>query len=528
MNTRLIALGVALAAASSPSGAAVITVNTNADYGNIADSNCNLFEAVQAANSNAAGFGCVAGEPAPSVDTIAFSVPGGGVATITQSVQLVITESVIIDGYTQPGAAPNTNTPAEGGLDSVLRVALVSASGGSNATAQLDPGETVTLRGLALRNGNVALFASGGTLAIEGCYVGTDASGLIAGTGLTGVRLSGQAALRIGGSTAAARNLFAGLGSSAIDSFIGSPDTVIEGNLIGTNRSGLVALPIGGVAIDFRVAAGADNIRIGGTGVGQRNVIGGAALQAIRINALGNDSATDLVGDGVVVQGNLIGVGVDGLTPIPNVTLDPAPFGNTRSAVRYASLANSTGRARIGGLGAGEGNLIAFNGGAGVELSGNGVLAEVAGNVIVGNETVALDLGQNGPDGVTANDPADADTGGANRYQNFPLLTRYLFVPGTGNAGTVEVDFGVDSATANSVYPLRVDFYEPVGNQPLRLLASVSINAASAQQPQSTSFAVAANPRLLIATATDAAGRTSEFSQPFPIEILRDGFEDAP
>jgi hypothetical protein len=367
---------------------------------------------------------------------------------------------------------------------------------------------------------------NGGRLDLEGCYVGTTADGL-AGGGTTpvGVSLAGAAALRIGGTAPAQRNLFGGLAESAVRALIGSPDSVVVGNLFGTDRTGLVALPIGGAAIDVRIGAAADNLRIGGPTVAERNVFGGAALQAIRINAVGNDAPPELVGDGVLVQGNYIGAGVDGLTPIPNATLLPPPQGATASAVRYASLATSTGRARIGGAAPGEANRIAFNGGAGVELSGNGVLAEAIGNEIVGNDGLAIDLGQNGPDGPTANDPDDADTGGANRYQNFPVLSRYLFTPGVGPAGTVEVDFAVDSTPANAAYPLRVDFYESAGGQALRWLASTGIAQASAQQPQTFSFAVDANPRVLVASATDAAGRTSELAPPFPILIFRDGFE---
>jgi hypothetical protein len=518
----LVAAG--LCALADHAAAATITVNSTA-YGNLVDGTCNLFEAVQAANNNAPNFDCPAGEPSPTVDMIVFNIPGAGTRTITQSLALSPTESVVIDGFTQPGAAPNTNTPAQGGLNGTLRIELVATSN-ANFSAGLGAGQTLVLRGLVLRGAlSAAVFANGGRLDLQGCYVGTTADGLAAG-GATpvGVSLTGPAALRIGGTAPADRNLFGGVAESAIRALLGTPDAVVVGNLFGTDRTGLAALPIGGPAIDVRIGAAADNLRIGGPTAAERNVFGGAALQAIRINATGNDAPPELVGDGVVVQGNYIGVGVDGSTPVPNATVVAPPQGTTRSAVRYGSLANSTGRVRIGGAAAGEANLIAFNGGAGIELSGNGVVAEAIGNVIVGN-AFGIDLGQSGPDGPTANDPGDADAGGANRYQNYPVLTRYLFTPGTGGAGTVEVDFSVDSATANAAYPLRVDFYEALGDQALRHLATTSIDASAAQQPRTFSFAVDANPRILVATATDAAGRTSEFAPPFPILIFRDGFE---
>lgn len=518
-------LAGALAAAAGRAPAATITV-TSAAYGNLADGSCNLFEAVQAANNNAPNFDCPAGQPAPTVDTIVFDIPGSGVRTITQGIALTPTESVVIDGYTQPGAAPNTLTPGQGGLDGTLRIELVATSN-ANFSTQLGDNHVLTLRGLVLRGGlAAAVFINAGRLQLHGCYVGTSADGLAAGGATpTGIALVGPAALRIGGSAAAERNLFGGLTDSAIRALSGSPDTVLAGNLFGTDRHGLSVLPIGGAAVSVRIAAGADNLRIGGPTVAERNVFGGAALQAIRIDAVGNDAPADLVGDGVVVQGNYIGVGVDGSTLVPNATLSQPPVGATASAVRYASLASSSGRARIGGAAPGEGNRIVGNGGAGIELSGQGVVAEAIGNVVVGNDGLAIDLGQNEPDGPTVNDPGDADAGGANRYQNHPILSRYVFTPGAGAAGMVEVDFVVDSATANAAYPLRVDFYEAHGAQPLRHLASTQIDAAAAQQVRTHAFAVAADPRLLVATATDAAGRTSELAPPFPILVFRDGFE---
>ena len=518
-------LALALLVGVPPLHAATITVTSTA-YGNLADGACNLFEAVLAANNNAPNFDCPAGDPPPTVDSIVFEIPGSGVRTITQSVALSPTESVIIDGFTQPGASPNTNTPAQGGLNGALRIELVATSN-ANVSATLGVGQVLTLRGLVLRDASsAAVFVNGGRLDLEGCYVGTSADGLAAAaTTPVGVGLAGVAALRIGGTAPAQRNLFGGLAESAIRALTGTPDSVVAGNLFGTDRTGLVALPIGGAAIDVRIGAGLDNLRIGGPTVAERNVFGAAALQAIRINAVGNDVPPELVGDGVLVQGNYIGVGVDGSTPIPNATIASLPVGSTRSAVRYGSLATSTGRARIGGTAAGEGNLIAFNGGPGIELSGSGVTAEAIGNVIVGNDGLAIDLGENGPDGPTANDPGDADPGGANRYQNFPQFSRYLFTPGAGSAGTVEVDLVVDSATAHSDYPLRVDVYEALATQALRHLGATVIDATDAGQTVTRSFAVAADPRAVVATATDAAGRTSELSPPFPDRVFADGFE---
>src|SRR3989442_11170628 len=58
---------------------------------------CSLRAAIEEANANA------------GKDTINFNIPGSGVKTISPGSPLPnITESVIIDGYSQPGASENT------------------------------------------------------------------------------------------------------------------------------------------------------------------------------------------------------------------------------------------------------------------------------------------------------------------------------------------------------------------------------------------------------------------------------------
>src|SRR5262245_38014270 len=66
--------------------ASTITVNSTADTASAADGLCTLREAIVAANMNTASGGvageCQAGEASPTVDTIAFDIPGSGVRTI--------------------------------------------------------------------------------------------------------------------------------------------------------------------------------------------------------------------------------------------------------------------------------------------------------------------------------------------------------------------------------------------------------------------------------------------------------------
>ena len=66
------------------------------------------------------------------LDTIKFAIPGGGVHTIQPLSALpTITDPVVIDGYTQPGASPNTN-PVGSGLNTVLMIELDGGNAGDN------------------------------------------------------------------------------------------------------------------------------------------------------------------------------------------------------------------------------------------------------------------------------------------------------------------------------------------------------------------------------------------------------------
>src|SRR5687767_8182520 len=95
-----------------PASAATITVNSTTDT--VAnDGACTLREALTAANTNTASGGmageCAAGSTAPTVDAIGFAIPGAGPHTIQPGSALpTISEPALIDGYTEPGASPNT------------------------------------------------------------------------------------------------------------------------------------------------------------------------------------------------------------------------------------------------------------------------------------------------------------------------------------------------------------------------------------------------------------------------------------
>src|SRR5436190_2554391 len=82
--------------------------------------------------------------------TINFNIPGSGVHTISPLTVLpTITQTVTIDGYSQPGSSANTNPPTMG-LNAVLLIELNGQFSGSNFGGLIVNAPNCTVRGLVI------------------------------------------------------------------------------------------------------------------------------------------------------------------------------------------------------------------------------------------------------------------------------------------------------------------------------------------------------------------------------------------
>jgi hypothetical protein len=168
----------------------------------------------------------------------------------------------------------------------------------------------------------------------------------------------------------------------------------------------------------------------------------------------------------------------------------------------------------VGGIEAGQLNAIAHNGSDGVVIfnppaTGN----RIRGNSIHSNGGLGIDLHN---DGVTLNDvpevgPPDTD-GGANGLQNFPVLGSAVTVSGSTTIS------GSLSSTPNTTF--TIDFYasaacDPSGHgEGATHIGSQTVTTdGSGQATIDVTLGVGLTPGTAVtATATDAAGNTSEFS----------------
>lgn len=378
---------------------------------------------------------------------------------------------------------------------------------------------------------------------VQGNLIGTMADGVHSlGNGVNGIRVGAAPNNRIGGTTAAARNVISGnTGDGLHLREAWTTGTIVQGNFIGLGIDGVTAVPNGtgppgtfplenyGAGI-YLVSA---SNTIGGSAPGAGNVIGFNTLDGIDI---------DVGGIGNTISGNLIGTQASGMAGAPNgrngVTLANSPTNNTLSGnVISANLSNgvqffnaSTNTVQQNNIGRtidGNGHLgnaangivvasssgnqllqnqMAFNGGAGVRID-SGTGNRISSNAIDNNGGLGIDLF---PFGVTANDPGDADTG-ANNLQNFPVLTKAVSTASTTSvAGTL-------NSTANTTFAL--EFFssascDPSGNGEGELyLGGASLTTdATGNAAFFYSFAGGTLGRQLTATATDPNGNTSEFS----------------
>src|SRR4029077_19348900 len=111
-----------------------------------------------------------------------------------------------------------------------------------------------------------------------------------------------------GGADSATRNIISGNTQAGIElGGIGTQQNVVADNFLGTDSSGVAALPnLRGI----RIAAGASNNTIGGTLSAARNVISGNRLSGVLITDPGTSQN--------LIEGNYLGLDMTGMTPLGN------------------------------------------------------------------------------------------------------------------------------------------------------------------------------------------------------------------
>ncbi len=266
-----------------------------------------------------------------------------------------ISNTVLIDGYTQPGSKVNSLPE---GNNAILQIVINGSNytvGDGNVTGNglhfTTGSDGSVVRGLVinqwLENGILIDSVNGPVtgISVKGCFIGTDVSGMQEMANRTGIGFHGAQNTVIGTSDPADRNVIAGsFGFLVTDSYgirggsicsVRTRGTVIQNNYIGTDKSGTIALGNSLMGLSSFVDTG---ILVGG-GALERNIISGSAIYGLIFIST----------NGATIQGNYIGTDVTGTQSLGNanagIELERGSSGN--SILKNLISGNGTG-IRIG------------------------------------------------------------------------------------------------------------------------------------------------------------------------------------
>jgi hypothetical protein len=447
-----------------------------------------LRQAIVDANNNA------------GLDMIAFNIPGAGVHTITPLSALpAITGSVIIDGYTQPGAHANT---LANGDDAVLLIELDGSLHPDSNIALLLQGAAAggsVIRGLVIDNWGRGIVTQTDTLAIQGCFIGIDPTGLFARPNDIGVFAdfnTPTSGMRIGGNTPDLRNVISGNNSGIY--FQSGTNQMVQGNFFGTNRHGTAAIA-NGTTITVQQS---DDALIGGTTAAARNIIAGSGngrgillASAARTRIQGNFIGTDVTGTtalgfgngavvldsgdsatqvggltatpgtppGNVISGNGTGIYIGAVGSVTNTAVMGNLIGTDASGT--SALGNLTGITivdpsnAVGGTDPMARNVISGNGVRGIllqsqnnQIQGNFIGTDITGTQLLGNggDGVEVQSNNNTIGGTQGQNPGNLIAGNGGRGVHVSSSTGIAVLGNSIHSnGSLGIDLGDDGVTAN-------------------------------------------------------------------------------
>ena len=477
------------------------------------DGFCSLDEAIAAANSNSQA------DPSSGFCNANLSSPGA-----TDGIEFEIGTGTPVINVTSPPPAI-TDKLGISGAGQASRVELHGPGSGSGLTISGAVAAGSAIRNLVLNNFSTAIsISSTSNVTVAGNYFGTNAAGTGTIQNGTGISLSAASAtigglngLTSGGPCTGDCNLISGasLGGSprGID-MRNSSSATIRGNFIGTDFSGMFPLPNGaGIYLDKSSAT------IGGTTAGAGNVISGNTT-GIRVQT------TVAMAQGSLIQGNFVGTNVLGTASIPNlgdgisVNIDNRDYpltiggaaagnvisGNIGSGVTLftaddvavygnfigtqsdgtsplpnggpgVQLSSSTHSNVIGGIAAGEGNVVAFNATGGVVIGAFDYYNQIRGNSIHDNTGKGISLADNQDDNAFT-----------------PVIT------------------GVNPTTGTACANCTIDVYSDSADEGRQYEGTTTADGAGNWTYNSS----VSGPNVT-ATATSANLSTSEFSAPFAL-----------
>src|SRR5579883_3261245 len=466
--------------------------------------------------------------------TITFNIPGSGVQTIQISSPLTVTAgNLTIDGYTQPGAAPNT-APL---IDNAQIMVEVKGQGPTYDGFVLISRHN-TVRGLAIYDVFRPFYLDGPNSdynRLVGDFIGTNAAGTFAygyqpGQGVYnahGVSLyNGPSYNQIGDVAPGDRNVISGNGFKGIcmeNVPTGGPTTsynVIYNNIIGLSPSGgpfpntRYGNPDHGIDLNH----GASYNVIGGTAPGQRNVISGNGQNGIEIShpmsttndygnqIVGNYVGTDVTGSAAYTYtGNLLnGINVEDGAISTTVTDNVVGNNGQYGVALYSTTADNTHHNMV------HDNWIGVTpGGAAIPNKRFGLLIGyishdnlIGPNNVIADNSLGIDVTNGASRNTITQNSIYANGGAGLGISLAPGTQNNIQAPSLSGATTAQV-----SGTACATWTIEVFVADSFGQGKTYL----TTGAAAADGTFTIPIAQPVG-TCLTATATDGLGDTSQFA----------------
>ncbi len=361
----------------------------------------------------------------PGTDSIHFTIPGAGWHKIRPaSVLPSITDTVIIDGYTEPGSLP-ASTVAAANINIILDGSLLAPwLAIDGLTIEADNSQ---VRGLVINRfaGNGIVLNSNGST-VQGSYIGTNRVGDVEKPNeVVGIDVRGDNN-QIGSTRLEGRNVISGNLKAGVQ--LGGNDNIMQGNVIGLDPSTTIDIGNGYDSGGGVLVYGNDNL-IGGLEEGALNVISG---NHTGVEVLGQAKRTR-------IEGNIIGTDITG-------------------SVADFWLGNITGvRLNTFGIGAanatvvGPANIISNNIGEGIEvidhsntITGNLIGTDISGTYALGNGPGILITGSNNQVGGDTVDDRNVisgnDSAGILVQPNLSILDPDVWI-GTPRANRIQGNY---------------------------------------------------------------------------------------
>src|ERR1043166_1005265 len=285
-------------------------------------------------------------------------------------------------------------------------------------------------------SGNHIACAVGSGNAVQGNFIGTDASGTLPRGNFYGIHLAESANCLIGGTNAGEGNVISANDSGLVIQGVTATNNLVAGNLIGTDVYGTNALG----NITYGVAISGPGNTIGGDTPGSRNVISANTYNVGLVSTANN-----------AVQGNFVGTDITGQKALGTGT--------------YGVYVESTTGTLIGGTTPGARNLasgnlhgIAIISGSSNIVQGNFVGTDASGLKALGNDHYGIYIGPDAPGSlIGGTSPGAGNLVSANGYDGLQIRAPGILIQGntigTDLTGTNDLFNGQNAILINDTAP---------------------------------------------------------------------------